>query len=186
MARSRLIAACARAAAVTNVNMHTEGASGDNNLSEMPDGVMATSGELAADTQRAEKFDKTDIRKDAINVRNTAIAQTKSQSERNGNHFPFIQFACRSGGAQKDQFSRDKSCAKQSCTTRHQFHWTTGAAVQRMRPQPHVDNPTGTRLAGLPLQKEKEPANGQTLALKLSVGRKSTIASGGLCAKARS
>lgn len=85
MARSQLIAACARAAAVTNIHMHTEGASGDNNLSEMPDGVMATSGELAADTQRADKFDKTDIRKDAINVRNTAIAQTQSQSERNGN-----------------------------------------------------------------------------------------------------
>lgn len=166
--------------------MHSTGSRNVRSWSFVPVGFRPTSRPSPRSPQRAQKFDKTDIRKDAINVRNTAIAQTKSQSERNGNHFPFNQFACRSGGAQKDQFSRDKSCAKQSRTTRHQFHWTTGAAVQRMRPQPHVDNPTGTRLAGLPLQKEKEPANGQTLALKLSVGRKSTIASGGLCAKARS
>lgn len=148
-------------------------------------GGRAISSELAADTRRADKFDKTDIRKDAINVRNRRLPK-RNHSSRNGNHFPFNQFACRSGGAHKDQFSRDQSWAKQSRTTRRRFHWTIGAPVQRMRPQSHVDNPTGTRLAGLPLQKEKEPANGETLALKLSVGWRSTIASGGVCAKARS
>jgi hypothetical protein len=67
MARSPLTAACARAAAVTNVHIHSDGSSGDSNLSDMPDGVMAVSSDLAADTQRAGKVRKTDIRKGAIN-----------------------------------------------------------------------------------------------------------------------
>jgi hypothetical protein len=58
MARSQLIAACARAAAVTNVHIHPDGSSGDSNLSDMPDGVLAISSDLAADTQRAGKSAK--------------------------------------------------------------------------------------------------------------------------------
>jgi len=70
MARSQLKAARARAAAFTNAHIHSDGSSGDSNLSDMPDGVTAISSELAADTQLARKVGKTDIRKDAINDRN--------------------------------------------------------------------------------------------------------------------